>query len=518
MNRILLTCAGLALLFSLDLEAQTTTRVLIVGDSWAEEQWDDGSHALVFAENDLHEFGIYGNSTTESGSTAFDWKQGSYLQLIDAALDTYPDIDTVQLTVGGNDFLDVWHTGMTEAEIETLTNAILFDLGLIIDYILNHRPDIEVLLSLYDYPNFRDTLGGLGGWFACGPRHEQMGEPTPLQLNTVAVDLVEAIADIATANHRIHYVDHFGLMQNHYGWPDDGIPPGSIEPPGDINEPSPYIAMREHLWGLAIDCFHLKAEGYDVIVQNLVDQFLSARMHGQAEVELDNLAHTYDGATVAADSLTVPPGLLHSVTYDGQSQPPVDAGTYTVVATIEQLGWEGQVTDTLVIDPASANLALSDLEQTYNGQPHPVTVETDPPGLAFEVTYDGVPEVPVDAGSYAVVASVADGNYIGDATTTLHITPAMQAITFNLPATLPDGHAAIALSAEASSGLDVEFSLVSGPASIDNGELILDGDPGTVIVQASQPGNHNWLAAEAVSRSVEILADELFRDEFQTLD
>ncbi len=446
MNRILLACTGLAMLFPLALEAQSTTRVLIVGDSWAEEQWEDGSHAYVFAQNGLDEFGIYGESTTESGSTAENWKQGSYLQLIEQALDTYPDIDTVQLTVGGNDFLDVWHTGMTETEIETLTNAILFDLNLIVDYILNRDPGIEVLLSLYDYPNFRDTLGGMGGWFACEPRWQDMGQPTPLQLNTVAVDLVESIADIATANHRVHYVDHFGLMQNHYGWPDEGIPPGSIEPPGDITEPSPYEAMREHLWGMAIDCFHLKDEGYDVIVQNLIDQFLSARMHGQADIELDNLAHTFDGEAVSIDSVTMPPGLLHSITYDGQTNPPADAGTYTVVASIDQDGWEGQITDTLVIEPAQ------------------------------------------------------------------------QSITFALPPTLPDQHPPLALQASANSGLEVEFSVVSGPANIDNGLLVLNGEPGTVVVQASQPGNLNWLAAEPVERSLEIVSDELFRDDFRNAD
>ncbi|NBB92515.1 MAG: hypothetical protein GVY32_05015 [Gammaproteobacteria bacterium] len=374
MSKVLPLCIGLLWLIAASAEAQSTTRLLIVGDSWAEEQWQDGSHAIVFAQNGLSDYGIYGDSTTESGSTAFDWKQATNLQLIDAALENHPDIDTVQLTVGGNDFLDVWHTGMTPAEIETLTEAILFDLGLIIDYILDRDPGIEILLSLYDYPNFRDTLGGLGGWFACEPRWQDMGQPTPLQLNEAAVGLIESIAAIAAQQSRVHYVDHFGLMQNHYGWPDDGIPPGSIEPPGDISQPSPVAAMRERLWGLAIDCFHLKPEGYEVIVQNLVDQFLAARMDGEADIELTGLAQTYDGTPAQVAAATVPPGLVHSISYDGQASAPVDAGSYTVVASIEQSGWSGQSSGTLVVAPAEQSIAFEPPATLHPQQP-PIQLE-----------------------------------------------------------------------------------------------------------------------------------------------
>ncbi len=440
MRKVLPICIGLVWLFAAGAEAQTTTRLLIVGDSWAEEQWEDEAHEIVFSQNGLSDFGIYGESTTESGSTAFDWKQAAYLQLVDAALATYPDIDTVQLTVGGNDFLDVWNTGMTEAEIETLTNAILFDLGLIIDHILAQDPGIEILVSLYDYPNFRDTLGGLGGWFACGPRHDDMGQPTPRQLNEAATGLVDSIAAIAGQNARIHFVDHFSLMQNHYGLP--GMPPGSIDPPGDITEPSPVEAMREHFFGTATDCFHLKPEGYEVIVQNLVDQFLAARMSGQATIELSDLQHTYDGSPVAVQVSTEPPGLVHALSYNGQAQPPVGAGSYLVEANIDQPGWNGQASETLVIEPAP------------------------------------------------------------------------QVIDFDPPAALAADHPPIPLDASASSGLSVEFTLVSGPATINQEQLVLDGQTGTVVVQASQSGDSNWLAADPVTRSIQIYGDALFRDAF----
>ena len=281
MKFILVLALGLFVSFCLSAQQ---TRVLIVGDSWAEEQWVDQSHERVFALNGLGDYGIYGDSTTESGSTAYDWKQASYLQRIDDALVAHPDIDTVQLTVGGNDFLDVWHKDMTEAQFDSLTNAILFDLNLIIDYILGQDSGIEVLLSLYDYPNFRDTLDGLAGNLFCQPLHSDMGEPTPLELNEAAIALVQSIAGIAATNVRVHFVDHFGLMQHSFGFVEDEIPPGAIALPGDPSLPSPVETMRKHdaFGSIEDDCFHLTADGYDIIVQNLIDQYLADRLKGDA--------------------------------------------------------------------------------------------------------------------------------------------------------------------------------------------------------------------------------------------
>lgn len=444
MRAIFLALAASLIVWPTLSQAQVT-RLLVVGDSWAEEQWEDGSHARVFAQHGLSAIGIYGDSTTESGSTAFDWKQASYLQRVDAALQTHPDVDTVQLTVGGNDFLDVWHTSMTAGEIETLTNAILFDLHLIIDYVLASDADIEILLSLYDYPNFRDTLGGLGGWFACEPRWQGMGGPTPLELNGVAIDLVESIASLAASDARVHYVDHFGLMQNFYGWPDDGIPPGSITPPGLIDEPSPYDAMRRHFFGLAVDCFHLRPEGYDVIVENMIDRFFGYRFETGAEISLDVPVAVYDGSAHAVIASTQPAGLTVDLSYDGHTAPPIDAGSYAVVAQVNQGSWSGQATATLTIEAAS------------------------------------------------------------------------QTIEFSAPSSVYDSEPPITLNATATSGLAVAFDLISGPATLSGNVLTLTGAVGTIVVEASQPGDNNWQSAETVERTIEVVefTDELFEDQFE---
>jgi hypothetical protein len=79
---------------------------------------------------------------------------------------------------------------------------------------------------------------------------------------------------------------------------------------------------------------------------------------------------------------------------------------------------------TLTVSKATATVELSNLSQTYDGSPKPVTVTTDPPGLSANVTYNDSATVPSDVGSYTVVATVNDANYQGSTQGTLVINPA----------------------------------------------------------------------------------------------
>lgn len=263
---------GVLLLAAQPLWAQTA-RVLLVGDSWAEQQWQDGVHALVFAANGAGQYGVVGDTTTESGSTAAEWATPAWLQRIGQALDENPGIDTVQLTIGGNDFLDAWSVDLPPAAQAALREQIRTDLGTVVDYVLAARPDMEVVISLYDYPNFRDTLDSLAGFFVCRPLHESLGAPTPLQLNQAMAGFEAELATLA-AHPRVHHVGHAGQMQFTFGI--DGFAPGELLPPADPSRPSPVSVMRDH--GLAgRDCFHLTPDGYDVLVQNLYENFFQVR-------------------------------------------------------------------------------------------------------------------------------------------------------------------------------------------------------------------------------------------------
>ncbi|HFA49705.1 MAG TPA: PKD domain-containing protein [Bacteroidetes bacterium] len=79
--------------------------------------------------------------------------------------------------------------------------------------------------------------------------------------------------------------------------------------------------------------------------------------------------------------------------------------------------------------------------------------------------------------------------------------PQDQTITFPSIADKETTSAPFTISASATSGLPVSFSIVSGPATISGSTITLDGTTGTVTVRATQGGDANWNPAPAVERS-----------------
>ena len=81
---------------------------------------------------------------------------------------------------------------------------------------------------------------------------------------------------------------------------------------------------------------------------------------------------------------------------------------------------------TVQVAPASVN--LSNLTQTYNGAGILPGIQTSPAGLNVTVTYNGSAAVPTAAGTYTVIATVANPSFTGTATGTLVIQPAAASI------------------------------------------------------------------------------------------
>jgi DNA/RNA endonuclease G (NUC1) len=177
-----------------------------------------------------------------------------------------------------------------------------------------------------------------------------------------------------------------------------------------------------------------------------------------ATVALSDLAPTYDGTAKSATATTTPAGLAVSLTYNGSATAPINAGSYAVVATVTQPGYSGTASGTLVIGKATAAVTLGDLAATYDGTPKAASVGSTPGGLAFTLTYDGSATAPTNVGSYAVVATIVDANYVGSASGTLTISPAVATIAL---ADLSQVYTGASLSATATTspaGLNVSLT------------------------------------------------------------
>jgi cyclophilin family peptidyl-prolyl cis-trans isomerase len=140
-----------------------------------------------------------------------------------------------------------------------------------------------------------------------------------------------------------------------------------------------------------------------------------------ATVSLGGLAQTFNNTPRAATATTTPAGLAVDYTYDGFSTAPTNAGSYTVVATINDSNYSGTTSGTLAIAKATAGLVLNGLLQTYDGSPKAVSATTTPSGLTVSITYDGLATAPTNHGSYVIAASINDANYSGTASGTLTI-------------------------------------------------------------------------------------------------
>ncbi|MDD3010726.1 MAG: peptide-N-glycosidase F-related protein [Bacteroidales bacterium] len=80
-----------------------------------------------------------------------------------------------------------------------------------------------------------------------------------------------------------------------------------------------------------------------------------------------------------------------------------------------------------------------------------------------------------------------------------------QAITFPRIANHLTIDDPFSIQAEASSGLEVSFTITEGPATIEGNVITLTGETGTVTVKASQEGNEIYDPAEDVLQSFEVL-------------
>ena len=108
------------------------------------------------------------------------------------------------------------------------------------------------------------------------------------------------------------------------------------------------------------------------------------------------------------------------------------AGVVTVTnSTVEDLD--------LVVPPSpaclsqsSATVTLSNLMQTYTGNPITPTATTSPEGLTVDFTYDGSTMEPTNAGSYEVIGTINDAHYTGSASGTLVIAKATVGVTVTL--------------------------------------------------------------------------------------
>ncbi|UOQ69176.1 CARDB domain-containing protein [Hymenobacter volaticus] len=198
-----------------------------------------------------------------------------------------------------------------------------------------------------------------------------------------------------------------------------------------------------------------------------------------------------------------------------------NAGSYQV--TISLNGCSKTVSTTVIVNTINRldqTISFGPLaSKTYGDAPFTL-VATASSGLPVSFSVSSVPSgvaslsgdtiTILGAGEVTVTALQAGNSTYNPASSseTIKIDKAGQTIAFG---PVPDkifGDDPFALSAQASSGLPVNFSVLSGNGLITNGNQLTFTGAGNITVQASQPGNNNFLPAASQQRTLCVSAGQ----------
>jgi hypothetical protein len=148
----------------------------------------------------------------------------------------------------------------------------------------------------------------------------------------------------------------------------------------------------------------------------------------------------------------------------------------------------GSATNNLVIGQAAATVTLGSLSQMYDGTAKSATATTAPPGLTVAFTYDGLANAPTNVGTYVVIGSVVDINYLGSATNNLVInastvsntpTNIVSSVSGNqLTLSWPTDHIGWFLQSQTNSlSVGISTNWVDVPGSETNNQSVITMDP-----------------------------------------
>lgn len=212
-----------------------------------------------------------------------------------------------------------------------------------------------------------------------------------------------------------------GLNQAFTGGP---CLPGVVTSPADLPVNLTYSGLTSE---------PTNAGAYTVVATSADPNYLGGATNtliiapAAANIYLTNLTAIYNGASHPVGAETVPPGLPVTITYNGDINAPVDAGRYTVSASVLTSNYTANVQAVLAIKPAAVLIKFYALAQIFDGNPKTPGVVTLPASLPVSLSYDSG-TAPAAVGACAVTASVNNPNYTGDATNILTIYDPAQAI------------------------------------------------------------------------------------------
>lgn len=302
-------------------------KILIAGDSWAQYMSDDGTYNKIFdkfghADKDLvgpslgsnPGPGYTGPEYAISGSEAKHWADRvnyPWITNVINAINANPSIETVILSIGGNDILAAksgggWYKDMdldVPGSEAALFATIKTNTFVIINDILAAHPNVEILLSSYDYPNF--NTGFLCFAYACPKRNDLSRNATTdlitdAELNQMMITVETERITWLAQEPRLKFANAIGLSHYYYG---DGATAAGLLPLPQQTPPFTATfyggnklrpAIRSNFRNAA-DPIHLSADAYEYkIIHQTMNDFMP-KFRGEATTTIFSSGGTQDG-------------------------------------------------------------------------------------------------------------------------------------------------------------------------------------------------------------------------------
>ena len=228
-------------------------------------------------------------------------------------------------------------------------------------------------------------------------------------------------------------------------------------------------------------------------------------------ITLSNTTQTFNGSAEAVSASTLS-GVI-AITYNGSSTAPTAAGSYAVVATVSDTNYSGTQSGVFTISQVTPRITWNTPADITSGTALSATQLNASAGdVAGTFVYSPTASTVLAIGTQTLSATFTptDTTNYNQATAMVHLLVkdmaySDQTITFNsIPNTI-FGSAPITLTATASSGLAIAYSVESGPASVAGNQLTILG-AGSVTVVANQSGDSGSKinAAPSISRSFNV--------------
>lgn len=233
-----------------------------------------------------------------------------------------------------------------------------------------------------------------------------------------------------------------------------------------------------------------------------------------ATITLGNLTSTYDGSPKAVSVTTVPAGLASSVTYNGSSTAPTNAGSYAVVATSNDPNYAGAASGTLVIGkvdqaitfagaPASADYQGTFAVSASSNSGLPVTI------LASNSCSIAGTTVTMASGSGTCVLTAdqaGDVNHnpapqVTQTTSAEKINQSPLSVT-GIPGTAQEFGASFTVSSIGGNGAGAVTMSATGSCSAAGNTITMSSGNGTCSMSATKLGDENYNVVTSAAAEV----------------